>query len=339
VDVIVNLRDDSHQAWPLRRALEGLLAWGNKLECLIPMAYRWCSAISKKIRERRGEEPTLEDFSSPDDDNDYGHILSLSLAIAFRHIGSKDVILPGRLPHTPDDEWMLDAIFTRGDDDAIADAVYVGLVDQQATPSGSCTRRLLKLTERGLPFSPRLRWTILHFVQKRGYHELGEAELEFVCLLNNLEVSVGEVSDAGWAWTHLLVYVLLTPIGQGRLSSRYWLLLGNLFSVFPEIHPAGDRQTEIMKSLEEAQDWEKLETWILVVWWSQYDSRPVSIQIIERTTLTLFRQRPSAISKFEYRLKYRTQFFHPPLLNTCEDVLRRVCDQARAEQSLLGLHS
>jgi hypothetical protein len=95
------------------------------------------------------------------------HILSLSLAIAFRHIGSQDVRLHGRLSHTPHDEWMLDAIFTRGDDDAIADAVYVwdcGSV--KATPSGSCTRRLLKLTERGRPFSPRLRWTILHFVQQ-----------------------------------------------------------------------------------------------------------------------------------------------------------------------------
>jgi hypothetical protein len=39
-----------------------------------------------------------------------------------------------------------------------------------------------------------------------------------------------------------------------------------------------DRQTEVMESLEEAQDWEKLETWMLVVWWSLYRSDSVPIQ-------------------------------------------------------------
>jgi hypothetical protein len=168
VDIIVNLQDDSDQVWTLRSLLNDLLEWGNKPEYLVPMAYRWCSAISKKIRECRGDEPTSEDLSSTDYHNHYGHILSLSLAIAFRHIGSKHVILYGRLSHTPHDEWMLDTISTRGDDDAIADAVYVGIVDEQANPSGSCTHRLLKLTERGWPFSPRLRRSILRFVQGGG---------------------------------------------------------------------------------------------------------------------------------------------------------------------------
>ena len=313
---------------------------------LIPMAYRWCSAISKKIRERRGDEPTSSDLSSSDHNNHYGCILSLSLAIAFRHIGSESVFLPDRLSHTPHDKWMLDAIFTRGDDNAIADAMYVGIIDEgaamyvwtmdeEAGQSGSWTRRLLKLTERVRPFSPRLRWTILHFVQERWYSILGEAVLEFVCLLNNLEVSVGEVGDAGRGWGRLLIEVLLTPVGQMRLSSHYWLLLGNLISVFPETCSAVDRQTEVMKSLEEAQDWEKLETWMLVVWWSDYDSDPVPIQDIERETLTLFRQRSSAIPEFEGLLENHTQFNFPPLFNTYKDVLRRICDQARAERSPL----
>jgi hypothetical protein len=335
VDVIVNLRDDSDQAWTLRYSLNDLLAWGNRPEYLIPMAYQWCSAISKKIREHRGDEPTSEDLSSLDDRNNYGHIMFLSLAIAFRHIGSEDVHLHGRLSHTPHDEWMLDAIFTRGDDDAIADAVYVRIVDNKA-PSGSCTRRLLKLTERGRPFSPRLRWTILRCVQQCWYSQLGAAELEFVCLLNNLEVSVGEAGDASRAWTYLLIYALLTPMGQGRLSSHYWLLLGNLISVFPEMPSADDRQAEVMESLEEAQDWEKLETWMLVVWWSLYRSDSVQIQNVERVTLTLFRQRPSAVPKFEDLLQNHTQSYFT-LFNTYKDVLRRVCDKARAEQSPLGL--
>jgi hypothetical protein len=303
------------------------------------MAYQWCSAVSKKIRDHRGDEPTSEDLSSSDYHNHYGRILSLSLAIAFRHIGSKDDFLRGRLSHTPHDEWMLDTIFTRGDDDAIADALYVGIVDDEVTLSGSWTRRLLKLIERGRPFSPRLRWTILHFVQKVGYRVSRNAELEFVCLLNNLEVSVGETGDAGRAWMVLLIYVLSTPMGQGRLSSHYWLLLGNLISVFPEWHFADDRQTDLMKSLEGAQDWEKLETWMLVIWWSGYNSGPVPIQDIERATLTLFRQQPSAIPKFEDLLEVRTQSFSRPLFDIRKDVLRRICDEARAEHSRLGTPS
>jgi hypothetical protein len=336
VDVIANLQDDSAQAWTIRTPLEELLAWGNRPEYLIPMAYRWCSAVSKKIRERRGDEPTPEDLSSSDYWNHYGHILSLSLAIAFRYIGSEDVNLHGRLSHTLHDEWMLDVIFTRGNDDAIADAVYVVIVDEEATPPGSWAHRLLKLAERSRPFSPRLRWTILYFIRRWGYSEVRAAELEFVCLLNNLEVGVGEAGDAGREWMGLLIYVLLMPMGQERLSSHYWFLLENLISTVHQMRSAEDRQTEAMKSLEEAQDWEKLETWMLVVWWSKYNSDPVPIQDIERATLTLFRQRPSAIPRFENILENRTQIRFSSLFNEYEDVLRRICDQVRAEQSRLG---
>jgi hypothetical protein len=336
VDVIVNLQDNSPQAWTLVLLLMELLQLQNKPEYLIPMAYRWCSAISKKIRERRRDNPTSEDLISWGYRNHYRHILYLSLAIAFHHIGSEDVYLRGRLSRTPHGEWMLDAIFTEGGDDAIADAVYVGLVDEEATPSGSCTRRLLKLSERSGPFSPRLRWTVLHFIQGGGYCEFEGAELEFVCLLNNLKVSVGEVGDAGWVWMNLVIHVLLTPMGQGRLSSHYWLLLGNLISAFPGTRSADDRQTEVMKSLEAAQDWEKLETWMLVVWWSMYRSNSVPIQDVGRATLTLFRQRPSAIPKFDDLLENHTQSHFFSLFNTHKEVLRRVCDQERVEQSPLG---
>jgi hypothetical protein len=304
------------------------------------MAYRWCSAISKKIRERRGDEPASEHVSSSGPFGDYAHILSLSLAVGFRHIRYQ-YSQPTRLFDTPHDEWMLDTVFTRGDDDAIADAVCVEIVDIFATQFGSWSRRLIKLTERDRPLSPRLRWTILHFIWQLGYDALCVAELEFVCLLNNLKVSVGEAGDAGQAWMQLLIYVLLTPTGQERLSSHYWLLLGNLVSVVRGTGVLVDGRTEAMKSLEEAQDWEKLETWMLVVWKSRHPGCPAPIQDIERATLTLFRQRPSAIPRFEGLLKNCTQFtpnprYYYPLFNAYKDMLQQVCDQARVEQLRLG---
>jgi hypothetical protein len=339
VDIIVSLQHGSDQAWSLISVLTDLEAWKNRPEYLIPMAYRWCSAISKKIRECRGDEPSSEDLSFSDYDDHYRIILSFSLAVAFSHIDSKHVFLPGHLSHTPHDEWMLDIIFTRGDDDAIAHAVYVGIVDPCATPSGSCTRRLLKLTERGRPFSPRLRRTILHFIQRWGIYELEAAEPEFVYLLNNLEVIVDKADDAGSKWIDLLICVLLTPMGQGHLSSHYWLLLGDLILASPKTLPAKVGQTELMKSLEEAQDWEKLETWMLVVWCSNFGFGfgPIPVQDIEQATLTLFRQRPSAIPKLENLLEDRTDWtFSPPIFTTHKDVLRRVCNEARAGQSPLG---
>jgi hypothetical protein len=154
---------------------------------------------------------------------------------------------------------------------------------------------------------------------------------------------VCEAGDAGSTWMDLLIRVLLTPVGQMRLSSHYWLLLGNLISVLRRTHLAGGRQTEVMKLLEETQDWDKLETWMLVVWWSKYDSGcdseydsdliPIPIQDIERATLTLFRQQPSVIPKFKNLLENQTQFRFPPLFDSHKDALRLVCDQARAEQS------
>jgi hypothetical protein len=183
---------------------------------------------------------------------------------------------------------------------------------------------------------PEVTRAILHFIQQRGISELEAAEPEFVCLLNNLEVGVGAVGDAGWGWMRLWTYVLLTPMGQGHLSSHYWLLLGNLISVFPQTLLAEDRQTEVMTSLEKAQDLEKLETWMLVVWWSMYGSDWAPIQDMERATLTLFRQRPLAIPKFEDLLENHTQSNFSSLFNKYKGILRRVCDEARVFHSRLG---
>jgi hypothetical protein len=296
------------------------------------MVYQWCSVISEKMRGRGVDELVSEGLPHLQKPRSYSNLLTHSLAIAFRHIGS-DYIEPVRLSHTPHHEWMLDAIFARGDDDVIADAVYAWIVDWEITPSGSCTRRLLKLTEGGRTFSPRLRQTIVRAIRGLWWPELEAAELEFVCLLNYLEVGM---DDADNGWLPLLICVLLTPMGQEHLSSYYWLFVGNLISVSPETHSAEDRQIEIMKSLEEAQDWEKLETWMLIVWWSAYYSGPVPIQDIERATLTLFQRRPSAILKFEDLLEKHTQFSFPcPLFNEREDEFRRICSQARAEQPRL----
>jgi hypothetical protein len=336
---------NSHHIKPLRSLVEALLAWGNRPICLVTMAYQWCSAISEKIREHGGYELTSEGLPRLQYSNDYVHLLSHSLAIAFRHIGSRHFRLPIHLSHTHHHEWMLDAIFATENDDLIADAVYVWIVDREVAPPGSCTRRLLKLTERGQPFSPRLRSMILRAVQELQHLELEGAGLEFVRLLNNLEVGVDDMGGAIWKWVGLVADVLRSPIERGYLSSHYWLLFGNLVSMGPKRDWSinVDRDVEIMKSLEAAQDWEKLEMWMLFVWWSGYSFDSTPNEDVERITLTLFRQRPSAIPRFEDL--YETGVQHPsfPLAHLCVDrfqqILRQILDQARVEQSRLESHS
>ena len=335
VDAIPNLQDNSCRIFPLIHLLKDLLAWGNRPTYLVPMAYRWCSAISEKMREHGGDELTSGGRPRLQYSNNYARLLSNSLAIAFRHIGSRTTFSPIRLPHTHHHEWMLDAIFTTEDDDLIADAVYVWIVDREVTPPGSCTRRLLKLTERGQPFSPRLRSTILLAVERLRDSELKAAGLEFVYLLNNLKVGVDDMGGENWKLVELVIYVLRSPIGLSYLSSHYWLLLRNLISMGPDPRRSFySGRDMVMKSLEETQDWDKLETWVLHVWWSAKSFCPRK-EDIERITLTLFRQRPSAIPKFEDLYEKRRQFSSHSPFNVHEDEFRRICDQARAEQPFL----
>ena len=298
------------------------------------MAYRWCSAISEKIREHGGDELTSEGLPRLRYPDDYTRLLSTSLAIAFRHIDSNS-FLRIRLSHTHHHEWMLDAIFTTENDDLIADAVNVWIVDQNVTPPGSSTRRLLRLTERGRFFSPRLRSTILLALWKLMHKELKVTGLEFVRLLNNLEVGMDDMGSDDWNAMGLVMFVLHSPVG-GYLSSHHWLLLRSLISMGPgpsESVPYGCGAGVVMESLEEAQDWEKLETWMLYTWWSSV--APLMKEDIERITLTLFRQRPSAILKFEELYEKRRQCSSRSLINKHEDEFRRICDHARAEQPFL----
>jgi hypothetical protein len=267
----------------------------------------------------------------------YLGLLYKSLAVAFRRIRFTSTSSTVHLSHTHHHEWMLDQVFLSADDTTIADAVCMWVVDRQVTPPGSCTRRLLELTERDRPLSPSLRWTIIQVVQQLWRPELNAVELEFVCLLNNLEISEHEMDEASWFWDSavgLVGGVLCSPMGRWFLSSHYWLLLGNLISMGPDtLLINGDEQMETMKSLEEAQDWERFETWMVVVWCSWYYLEPAPIQDLERATLTLFRQRPSVVPIFEdlYEKGTRSPFPYP-LFNKYEDEFRWICNQVRAEQ-------
>ena len=84
------------------------------------------------------------------------------------------------------------------------------------------------------------------------------------------------------------------------------------------------RGLEVMRSLEEAGDWEKLEIWVAIGWRSP---RAESMGEVGRVTLKLLSQRPSALRRFEGIYEVGIMWWDRKIK------LGRMCEQARAKHS------
>ena len=337
---------DVHYAGRLARLLDTFLGWESRPLCLTPMAYQWCSAISENVE--RFERDRIDPGSTPPsndggvglnlpgraDHNPYTALFFTALAVGFRQIDLNCISSGIHLTHTRYHDMMFKNAFATEDDDVIADVVSVWVVDPLVTPSGSCTRHLVKLTERERPFSQRLRRMIVLAIQGHWPMELEAAGLELILLLNHLEVDVEDVDDivGKLYWVSLLAGVLRSPAGRECLSPRYWLLLGKLISMGARLpQRSHGLDMEIMRSLEDAEDWEKLEAWLLTVWGSWYTDDAVPMEDVERATIKLFLQRPTSIPGFE-DLCANTPATYPSLFRLYGDQFRRICDKTQAEQ-------
>ena len=131
------------------------------------------------------------------------------------------------------------------------------------------------------------------------YTPLRSSGLEVVRLLNRLDVSAGDI-DGRIEWQNLLVEVIRSPMGE-NLTSHCWRLLGELVSTESSylIGTLGIHDVEVIRLLEEAEDWEKLEVWMAVVWkFARHEMTPEWLEIIGDVTLKLLLLRPSAIQRF-----------------------------------------
>jgi hypothetical protein len=233
-----------------------------------------------------------------------------------------------RLDHTPHHDRMFEATFSSGDDEVVANAVCVWVVCGDRAPLGSCMRYLAKHVERGTPISARLRQMSIHAIEHTWRSELEVSGPETVFLLNRLNVDVDDMVEKD-EWVQLLVGTICLPPGPESLSSHYWCLLDKLPLAADFLVTAGSRKMEVMRSLEEAEDWEKLEVWMVVVWQalSSYNTPLSMMEDIEQATLKLLSQRPSALPRFKDLCLYGF------LLHLHKGRLRGVCDQAQAGQS------
>ena len=373
--------------------LEFLAAWGERPECLTPIAYRWCSAISE-VAGRLGrreisitqphpsrckldqEVRRLNDLTpigtklglrlrlghrdlalgegqgytswvleaefarvGPDcdllrlddtshharrgqfedlDPLEYANLLSTTLEIGFRLASPRHLLPAFRFGYTSHHDWVFETAFSSHDDEVIADAVCAWVTDGNYRLPGSCIHYLAKRMERDAPFSARLRRATIRAIELIWCIELIVSEPETVRLLDRLDVDMDDMVEDTWG--SLLVGVVRSPAGPGSLSSHYWRLLDKLVSSEAFYASFGPGSVEAMRTLEEAGDWEKLEVWMAVAWRSQL--WPGSIEEIGQVTLKLLSRRPSALPKFEGLCEMET-----------ESHLRRICDQARTEQS------
>ena len=270
----------------------------------------------------------------------YMELLPLTLKIGFRQVGNGPV--PLQLDHTIYHDLVFKAAFSSNDDDTIADALSVWTTaDYNSTPPNSVAEYLSRRVERTVHFSSRLRSASIHVIERIWHRELGEWGPEVVRLLNRLWVgAVGNplgqmVGERQMLWGRLPVSIIRSPAGLRGLSLDYWRLLGDLLTDLPVNFFAPDVEgfltldVEVTESLarDGAEEWEKLEVWMGVIWRSILPLEmltPRVMQDIEQVTLKLLLKWPSVIPKFEILYGGSDE------VNSNEGMLRRICNKAIA---------
>ena len=244
---------------------------------------------------------------------EYAQLLTTTLEIGFRLVTPSS---RNDLDRTSHHDWVFETAFSSHDDELIADAMCVWITNPHASPV-SCMRYFSKRMEEDTPLSQRLRRVSIWTIGCIGHRGLVKSGLEIIPLLDRLETVVDDIVERG-PWGKLLMYMVHSSAGPGSLSSHYWSLLGKLV-MFEEFDPGFGGGIGVMTSLEEAEDWEKLEVWVAIAWRS-------GIRSVERQlTIKLLSQRPSALPRFE---------------NLCgvlrrekdSEDLRQICNQARTAQ-------
>ena len=258
----------------------------------------------------------------------YAQLLSITLQIGFRLESPRGMPIYSR-DHTPDYDWMFETAFSSRDDEVVADAICAYVTKGCHTPLDSFARHFSKRIGSDTPFSPRLRRISIHAIEVIWLNVREGLMSEAVRWLDHLSVGKDDVEHV-WMWGHILVDVVCSPTGFDSLSSHYWDLLDKLTPHARLRRNSGPRGMEVMRSLEKAEDWWKLEVWVLVMWRAPLDG--AMEEEVRRVTLELLLQRPSALPRFE-NLRKAVGPWKQDAEGTVIEELQRICDQVRTEQS------
>ena len=245
------------------------------------------------------------------------------LEIGFR------LVVPGpalRLGHAPHRDLVFKHTFSSGNDEVVADSMCAWIADSDHMPAGSCVHYLAKRMEQDPPFSPRLRQMGIRLIEHMRNHGSRLSGPKIIRLLNRLDVSVDDMEDEH-QWAVFLVGVICSPAGFKGLSVHYWHIMGRLPRTwgFPIA-----RAMELARLLEETEDWEKLEVWMVIAWRASWEElkEATGLEILEylkQVTLEHLLRRPSALPRFEAIPRPEYQAKH-------HSALEDICTQVRAGQ-------
>ena len=281
------------------------------------MAYGWCSAICEN-RE------SCEDWKN---------LLLLALEIGFRHLDPQCQWIPAKLIHTEHHRELAEVVFESGNCEEIADLLYAWTVGDSSytwadTLLGTCAGRLVGLYNL-VPFPPRLRRLVIRSVELIGYKGFEEVGAErFVELLNCLHVWVEDM-DSEYEWVQLLLDTIQSPEGARRLSNRFWELLVKLAIPEPSRFRDTAYSSRVMGFLLEAQEWDKLECWIGVIWMVWSPDTDEIVENLERTMVSLFRQRPGAAETLEGWMEQRSQQSEKDVPESFQQTTKRAYEATR----------
>ena len=253
----------------------------------------------------------------------YAHLLFITLDIGFRRVTPNRDQPVLHLDHTSHHEWVFETAFSSEDDEAIADAMCAWIFGGYSAPPGSRARYLAERVEWDKSFSPRLQLASIHTIECIWHDELKVSGLDTVRWLNRLNIDADMVD--GESWARVLVGVIRSSTGLESLSSHHWHLLDKLVA---SKHLLGLKlcDMEVMRSLEKAEDWEKLGIWMVVMWSGLPGSE--LMEGIEEVTLKLLSRRPSVFPRFEDLCKALT--CSDSNCQAHKDKLQQICDQVRA---------
>ena len=263
-----------------------------KLECgpefLAEIVYWWCSVIYEK-RER------IPDWES---------LLLVCLETGFRHLDFQTKFFEASLTHTEHHRGLVDIVFNSQESESIADLLHAWTAKHQHYGRAHelldfCPAHLIGLHNL-VPFSPRLRRLIIRSVELIGYKGFEGVGVErFVGLLNHLHVTVEDM-DEKENWGKLFLDTIQSSEGIQYLSHWYWELLVELaVSESWWLRPDPACSLQIMTSLTEAKEWDKLECWVGIVWMLLPEGLDPGEEDLGHSMALLFRQRPRAVQNLE----------------------------------------
>ena len=289
--------------------LYSLTTWKSRPDYLTWMAYEWCSVICEQCTDlgaAGGLGRTL---------------LFLSLEIGFRHLDFRNQDVGYDLNFTDHHQRMVDVVFEDGSGEVIADFLHARTSRRlycytPYQPFHVHASHLIDL-QRLQPLSPRLRHLLILSISLLDYQAFEQFGSEKLFeLLDHLRIRVEDAGCHG-EWAGFLLSIIRSPEGIRRLSYPYWELLVERTILGSKWlrYEAYDEHAHIMESLEDAEEWDRLECWIGFLWVSW---GPVVVVNLESVTLLLFCQQPGGILKVERWVERRQGQYLESFRSLCE---------------------